>query len=297
MFFSEKVLPDDYRRNSFFDKIRENYQFVSSGILSKSILGKNIHYFKIGSGKRNVLSVGTHHAMEYITASVLYNVIESFCKNLTRSVSSYGINLELLQQKFTFWFVPCLNPDGVDMHLFGAPDSPLRARQIRMNGSENFSLWQSNARGVDLNHNYDFGFLEYKTLEAENGISAGKTRYSGEYPESEPETKALSGLLKTVMPDLLMTFHTQGELVFVRPRESEKAARIAQRAAQLVGYSLSFPEGLADYGGLSDYAGEVLRIPSLTFEIGRGTNPIDYSFVSSLTEIVYRLHVVLPTLI
>ena len=51
-----------------------------------------------------------------------------------------------------------------------------------------FTHWQANARGVDLNHNYDAGFLEYKQIEAEQGIlGGGPTRYSGECPESEPE--------------------------------------------------------------------------------------------------------------
>ena len=32
--------------------------------------------------------------------------------------------------------------------------------------SDDFSHWQANARGVDLNHNYDSGFYEYKKIES-----------------------------------------------------------------------------------------------------------------------------------
>jgi g-D-glutamyl-meso-diaminopimelate peptidase len=76
-----------------------------------------------------------------------------------------------------------LNPDGVDLQIKGIEAGGiLSERLLKMNGREDFSHWQANARGVDLNHNYDAGFHEYKKLEKENDICAGATRYSGEYP-------------------------------------------------------------------------------------------------------------------
>mgnify|MGYP001540708298 CR=1 FL=1 len=65
-----------------------------------------------------------------------------------------------------------LNPDGVDLHIGGMWEHfPLRERVLIMNGgSSDFESWQSNARGVDLNHNYNALFKEYKTLERERHI-------------------------------------------------------------------------------------------------------------------------------
>ena len=40
-------------------------------------------------------------------------------------------------------------------------------------GSEDFTRWQANVRGVDLNHNYDAGFDAYKQLEPSLGITGG----------------------------------------------------------------------------------------------------------------------------
>ena len=181
------------------------------------------------------------------------------------------------------------------MVLSGARNNPLRERQIRMNGGEDFSDWQANARGVDLNHNYAFRFFEYKKIEADENILPGKTRFSGEYPESEPEVRALANLVRVIHPRLILSFHSQGEEVFFRPRDKRKVLRIAQSAAELLGYSLSRPEGLADYGGLSDYAGEILGIPSLTVEVGKGKNPLPESQLSAISERLYKLHVLLPT--
>ena len=293
MFFNS--LPTADKRLEFFKEINDKFCEVETGILAKSILSRDIHYYKIGSGSSVILSVGAHHGMEYISAAALYNVIYKFGENLTRSATSYGVNVAFLLQKFTFWFVPCLNPDGVDMVLSGAWENPLLLRQIKMNGGENFSEWQANARGVDLNHNYDFRFSEYKRIEAERGISAGKTRYSGESPESEPECRALASLVRTLNPKLILTFHTQGKEVYFRPRYNEKSLRIAKSCAKLLSYKLSVPEGISDFGGLSDYAGELLGIPSLTVELGRGKNPIPYSNLPAISEIVYKAHCLLPT--
>lgn len=282
-------------RRSFSRYIREKYEKAEGGVLTKSMLGKEIEYYKIGNGKKSIVAVGAHHGMEHISCAALFYCIDKMLDNLTRGKSSYGIDVGFLLQKFTFWFVPCINPDGADMMISGAEASPILARQIRMNGSEDFSSWQANARGVDLNHNYDFKFFEYKQLERKEGIEAGRTRYSGEYPESEPETKALASLLRTLKPELALSFHTQGELIYPRPRNDSYTLRLAERAAAVMGYELSVPEGLADYGGFSDYAGEVLGIPSLTVELGKGENPLPYSQLPSICERVYKLLVLLPT--
>jgi g-D-glutamyl-meso-diaminopimelate peptidase len=235
--------------------------------------------------------------MEYISSSALFCVIDNFLENLTRLRTCYGVDMVFLLQKFTFWFVPCLNPDGVDLAISDAFPSPLYERQVRMNGGLDFSEWQSNARGVDLNHNYDFRFWEYKKIEEEKRILPGKTRFSGEYPESEPETSALLRLVRIIKPELILSFHSQGEEVFYRPRKSKKAKKTAKSASEILGYTLSVPEGLAEFGGLSDYAGEVLGIPSLTVELGRGKNPLPKAQLPVISEKLTRLHAVLPTLL
>ena len=283
-------------RQSSFEELAQKYKDIDIFSLGKSILGEDINCVRIGRGNKNIISVAAHHGMEYISAAALFDVILKFAENLTRSRTYYEVNLSFLLQNFTFWFVPCLNPDGVDLAISGAMPNPLYDRQIRMNGSLDFSSWQANARGVDLNHNYDFRFFEYKRIEEEQGILPGKTRYSGEYPESEPETAALLKLIRTISPELIISLHTQGEEVFFRPRKSKKAFRLAKTAAEILDYKLSAPEGLADYGGLSDFAGEVLGIPSLTIELGKGENPLPKSQLPAIAERLLKLHVLLPTL-
>ena len=162
----------------------------------RSILGEPLLCARRGQGGPTMLLVGVHHGMEHLTGNLLYTFI--------------GMGA---LPTGTYYVVPCLNPDGAALELGGwDPASILAERQVRMNGGRrDFSRWQANARGVDLNHNYPAGFAAYREVERSLGIEGGApTRYSGEYPLSEPETQGLMGLIDILAPDAVLTLHTQG---------------------------------------------------------------------------------------
>lgn len=279
-------LPTEASRAEFFDRFKTK---CDAGRIGRSILGRSIEYYKLGCGKRNILAVGAHHAAEHITASALFAFIELLCGGGGSRECRDALSMAC------FWIVPCLNPDGVEMQICGPSASPLYERQLRMNGDEDFSLWQANARGVDLNHNYDAGFGEYKRMERCEGIFAGRSRYSGEYPESEPETRAMASFVRALMPDVSVALHTQGGEVYVKP-QNEACRRIGERVSSALGYTLSVPQGSAAYGGLCDYTGDSLGIPSFTVELGRGKNPLPSSAFPEICEAVNILLPLLATL-
>ena len=287
-------LPTCQNRQRYLEEYLKKHPAAECGKIGKSILSRDIEYFRIGKGKRHIIIVGAHHAMEHITASVLYDFIDFITEKATRGEVYSGVNLAFLLKRFSFWIIPCLNPDGVEMQISGIQKTPLYERQLRMNGgSTDFSKWQANARGVDLNHNYNYGFFEYKRLEAMEGIGAGNTRYAGEYPESEPETRALAGFIRALAPDAVISFHTQGEEIYSKP-DMEHVGRIAERLSRSVGYSHSCPTGLASYGGLCDYTGAALGIPSFTVELGVGENPLPDSSFPAICERVRKMLILLP---
>lgn len=293
----KEFLSDKEGRAAAREEFIRRYPDKICALLGKSILGEDIDYFKIGEGKRGVLAVGAHHGAEHITASALYDFLFFIAECSDTGAMFSGINLGFLLQKFTFWIVPCLNPDGVDMAISGIGKTPLRDRQVKMNGgSLDFSVWQANARGVDLNHNYGAGFFEYKKLERTEGIMPGRSRYSGEFPESEPETRALAAFIRTVSPEAVVSLHTQGGEIFSKPRV-ERVEKIARKVAKISGYQVSAADGLAAYGGLSDYTGDVLGIPSFTVELGVGKNPLPQKQLFPICERVRKILVTLPTLL
>ena len=261
----------------------DTYPNLEFQYLGNSILGLGIPLLSIGTGKREVLYVGAHHGMEWITSLLLMRFLKDLCECAQSGGSPYKLSLDLLLKTHRLYIVPMLNPDGVGYQIHGvSPDNPIYDRVLAMNRSNtDFGSWQANARGVDLNHNYDAGFAEYKILEAENGIEGGcPTRFSGEAPESEPETASLCNFIRFHEGLIgVMTLHTQGEEIFwqsdgICPKCSRAVAR---RLSALTGYRQSDAEGLASYGGLTDWCVREMGLPSFTLECGRGKNPLPVS--------------------
>ena len=259
------------------------------GQIGYSILGRRLHSLSLGNGKSVRLYVATHHAMEWPTSVVLLRLICDVCEGLYKKEEGFLGELRDFLEENRLIFIPMLNPDGVELQIKGAKKGDLLyERQIKMNRcSEDFSHWQANARGVDLNHNYNAGFYEYKRIERELEIEGPcATRYSGEYPESEPEVSALCNLIRALDVERIYTLHTQGEEIFYTSgeKELEKSLAIGKELERLSGYKLSRPEGAAAYGGLIDWAITKKDIPSFTIECGLGKNPLPPSDAKEIYE-------------
>ena len=240
-------------------ELKTKFKFIDNIIIGESYLGKNINLIQIGGGSHKVIYIGSHHAMEWLTSLILMRFVEDFCKSYIFKERLYGYDPEYILHTRTIYIIPMLNPDGVDLVLNGVGEyNPVRSRLIQMNNnSEDFSQWQANARGVDLNHNYDADFDILKELEIEAGIiEPCSTRYGGAYPESEPEVSSLASFIRSDGNiSLLAALHTQGEVVYWRYKDMipPKAKMLANLIAKTTGYKLEYPdEEIASYGGGND---------------------------------------------
>lgn len=271
------------------DKFVARYSVLSVTTLGQSILGRIIPAVRLGAPetegreRRRVLYIGAHHGMEWVTATVLLRFINEYCELLKSDGMAEGIRVRSVYESCGIYIVPMLNPDGVEYVINGvSSDNPIRERLLRMNGgSEDFSHWQANARGVDLNHNYNADFAAYKQIEAEKGImGGGPTRFSGERPESEPETAYLCNYLRFSRPfDAVLTLHTQGEEIYCGKmgERDERTEALARYLARATGYRLAEPEGTAAYGGFTDWFLQSFGRPAFTLECGKGSNPLPVS--------------------
>ena len=257
------------------------YEFIDVSYIGTSLLNRSIPLITLGekNASKGVLYVGTHHACENVCTSVLLNFIKEYASAFERYGQICQINLRYLFKMRKIYVVPMLNPDGVEYRLNGVSSvNPIKDRVIAYNGGKDFSSWQANGRGVDLNHNYDAFFDEYKNLEREKGITPGKTKYSGEYPESEPEISALCNFIRYNIDniDAVLSLHTQGEEIYYTSRGQmpKKSYHVSKILSRMTGYRLSEAEGTASYGGLTDWLINTYDKPSFTLECGLGENPL-----------------------
>ncbi|MBQ9745134.1 MAG: hypothetical protein IJW19_08415 [Clostridia bacterium] len=271
------------------EDIGEKSPYVHISYIGATVMGRRIPLVTIGNkdAKKGVLYVSTHHATENICTSVMLNFIEDYASLISTGKYACGINTRVLHEMRRICIIPMLNPDGVEYRLHGVDESnPLKERLLQYNGGWDFNLWNANGRGVDLNHNYNAGFDEYKRIECESGITPGRSRYSGESPESEPEVSAITEYINSNIDviDGILTFHTQGEEIFYKSMgyEAPGSAFLAKRIAKMTGYRISCAEGLASYGGLTDWFVRKYNKPSFTIECGKGKNPLGVSQISSI---------------
>lgn len=249
----------------------------------RSALGRELLLLSIGKEGNAVLLVGGTHAQEWITVSLLLKFAASVSgdRRLKERLAEEGKGVMIL---------PSLNPDGVEIALHGTAAAGVCQKRVdEIRTAFPGKLWQANARGVDLNHNFDAGWETLRKMEEEAGIHGpAPTRYGGEAPFSEPETKAVRELISAVLPRRLYSFHAQGEEIYWEydGREIPGARQLAETLSRLSGYRLVQNEGLASHGGLKDWFIEAFRRPGFTMEVGKGENPLPFS---QLSEIYDRL--------
>lgn len=263
--------------------LKARYPFIERGILGKSVLEKNLYYIKLGNGPNEVFYNAAHHSLEWITSTLLMKFIEDFSKAYSEDGLINGYRIKDIWNKSTIYIMPMVNPDGVDLVIDGLKrDNPYYSRLIQWNkGSTDFSKdWQANIRGVDLNHNYDASWALSKQAEIVYGIyGPGPTRYSGPYPESEPETKSLADFTRAHNFRLVIAYHTQGEVIYwkylnIIPNDSRKIGEMFSKAS---GYILSETTGIVSYAGYKDWFIEKFVRPGYTIEVGKGKNPLPIS--------------------
>ncbi|NMC57461.1 MAG: LysM peptidoglycan-binding domain-containing protein, partial [Eubacteriaceae bacterium] len=194
------------------------YPFLEVFTVGKSVLGRDLIGLKLGIGEKKVFYAAAHHSLEWITSVVMMKFVEDYADAYANGKTLSGFDIRKLFTEVSIYIVPMVNPDGIELVLNGlSPSNPNYNNLIKYNnGSTDFSKnWEANNNGVDLNHNYDASWEEAKQASAALGItSPGPTRWGGDYPFSEPETKGVSSYVDTSNFQLVLSYNSHGEVIF-----------------------------------------------------------------------------------
>lgn len=259
--------------------LKMRYPFIEYGSAGKSVLGREIYYIRLGTGPNRVFFNGSHHGSEWITSLMLMKFIEDFSYAYSNFNVIKGCNPADIWNRSSIYIIPMVNPDGVDLSIDGIdPWNPYYDRVTAINGgSHDFSRWGANINGVDINHNYDAGWELSKKRERLYNINGpSPNRYSGPYPQSEPETRAIVEFAKSRDFKLSLSYHTCGEIIYwtyggIKPPNAES---IGQVLSNLNGYALSDNSNIVSCAGFKDWFIKEYRLPSYNILAGRGTAPL-----------------------
>jgi|AGTN01.2.fsa_nt_gi Zinc carboxypeptidase. len=234
--------------------------------IGRTVLGYPIPLLSKGEGKERLLLVGTVHAREHITTDLLIELFKAY-------KGTAAVDL-----------VPMLDIDGYLLQTGGVDSLPLRPGDkrdlIAINKGADFSLWKANVRAVDLNVNFDAGWGEGKS----NVRYPSPENFIGDFPESEPETKAIVRLLKEKDYALAAAYHTKGEEVYYGFRGDKRYKEEAERLSDHLKYTLKETPDSA--GGLKDFFTLKTGRLGLTIEAGSDSFPHPYpeSELKNLSE-------------
>lgn len=272
--------------DEFIDRLCSDYPFLKCGSVGKSLCGRELRALQLGPSKNSVLFAAAFHGMEWLTSLLVLVFTKRISEAFFNNSTLYGIDVKSALSRRGLVVVPCVNPDGVEISLNGAQTAGSYASLVDeiLRGGD-ASRWQANARGVDLNHNFNANWAALHKLEEERGITApAPTRYGGPFPESEPETKAIVNLCEDVSFRHAVAFHSQGEEIYWHfgKNTPPHAETMGQTMANLSGYKLAEPEGLAVGGGFKDWFIERFSRPGFTVEIGKGINPLPLSDIEPI---------------
>lgn len=278
--------PPDYA--SYTAKLRalqKEFPFLKIFPIGKSVLGRKIYAAGLGSLKTSNLLAGAFHAQEWLTCTLLIRFMEDLCRSIQLNQEFAEIHFESALLERGLLFVPMVNPDGVEIALHGSKSAKHLQKSVAKIQASSTQSWQANARGIDLNHNYDAGFATCKETERKNGIFGPSPRqYGGRYPHSEPETKAIVTLCTGFHIKTAFAFHSQGEEIFYEYGTNTPKASyyMAPLLASYSGYTLARQDGLASHGGFKDWFIDKLHRPGFTIEIGTGENPLPITDLPSI---------------
>ena len=272
-------------RQKVIEGLCEKYRFIRKSTIGRSCMGKSITALKIGSAPQYALIAAAFHGSERITSNVLLMFIEELAGAVETDGYISGINVRRALRGRGIIFVPCVNPDGCDISLLGSLGCADKAESLAKICKYDFEHWNANARGVDINHNFDAGWEELRELERKEGIyGPSPTRFGGYKPESEPETIALTELCRKADIRHVTALHSQGEVIYwsYGKKEPPRSRKMAEIMATSSGYALDIPISIATGGGFKDWFIDEFNRPGFTVEIGRGKNPLPIETAESI---------------
>ncbi len=252
-------------------KMAKLYQDVMElSVLAKTADNNNIYCIRLGNqnAKKKILIQSAMHAREWLNSQLVMKMAERCCKSYY-SGKYNGTAYKKLFNKVCVYIVPMLNPDGVNISQYGLAriKSPSLKKLAKRLGRGSYSRWKANARGVDLNRNFNAGFRKNNS----KGTKRGREGYSGPYAFSERETKAIVKLVDKIKPKAVINYHEAGRVIYYT-----KSSSLLSLVRQKTGYRPVRESISGANGSFGDYLTKK-GITWCTPETCSGSAPVGHS--------------------
>ena len=267
------------------DSLARRYPAIAAEALTTTAFGRPVLALTIGNGGRKVLYSAAHHANEWITAPVLLKFLEELAQAAEAGGTIFGVPAQTIFNAATIYAVPMVDPDGVDL-VTGAIEPGTQEYETGRALADNYpeipfpNGWKANLLGVDLNLQYPAGWLRAREIKFAQGFTRpGPRDYVGRAPLNQRESIALARYTEEVGPDLVIAFHTQGEVIYWQFGDIivPGARALAEEFSRLSGYALEGTPYASSFAGYKDWFIQNWLRPGFTIESGLGESPLPLS--------------------
>lgn len=270
---------DPYRLYSYeqmlsdLDSLEARYpELISLSSIGKSVEGRDIPMFTLGTGTRDILICASMHAREYISTNFVMYMAEQYCIGYTEDQWYAGLSYKETLDNVRFVIVPMLNPDGVTLAQNGIENAENKDALLEMalidTYKSGYYAWKANINGVDLNRNWPYNWSQdYKVTEP------ASANFNGTAPCTEPEVIAMKKLIDSTPFYMFCSFHTSGEVIYwIDTTNSTQMANefspMISKIANWIGYTMLGYENIANFGGyMTNYARATYEKPCFTVEL------------------------------
>ena len=271
--------------------IAARYPFIKIGEIGKSVMGRTLWFLSAGQGSNRVLYNASHHANEWITTPVLLKFAEQLAHAYAYGGSVFGRSVAEIFARSNIYIAPCVDPDGVDLVTGELTSGEYYQNAVSI--ARNYpsipfpSGWKANIRGVDLNLQYPAGWEQAREIKFAQGfVSPAPTDYVGQAPLTAPESRAMYDFTLSLSPNLILAYHTQGEVIYWKflDYEPTNSRAIADTFSAVSGYAVEDTPYASGFAGYKDWFIQDFNRPGYTIEAGRGVNPLPISQFDEIYE-------------
>ena len=266
-------------------ELKNTYPFITTEVIGKSILKKNLYVVRLGKGPNKVFYSASIHANEWINSIVLMKFIEDYCDAYINNSTLYNYSIRTLYNSSSIYILPMNNPDGVDL-VTKSIASNSYTYMVTQKIANNFSNipfpsgWKANIKGVDLNLQFPAGWNQARQIKYSQGFTKPAPRdFVGFGPLTEPESLAIYNYTIANNFKLVIAFHTQGQEIYwnFQNINPPNGYNIGRSFALVSGYSLANVPYNSSFAGFKDWFIQDFNRPGYTIETGIGENPLPLS--------------------
>ncbi len=211
------------------------------------------------------------HGREHVVSQIAMGEIDYILHHWDMELEN-GMTVGELLDQVAIHVVPMSNPDGVTISQTATLPPPFASKYT----SNTAVLWKANAKGIDLNGNFDALWEKYDSIY--HSTSPAYAGYKGTAPECASESKALADHLRAGDFDATLSYHTSGSLIYWSfqydqlKQVNDKSKSLGTAISKKTGYGLG-NQASSSTAGFKDYAMMALGIPSLTIEFAINDAP------------------------